>query len=103
MLAGLVAIAPGTSASFEIDPLDWIRNPAEDPTTRVAPAIREDALPVVCISGTDEDDSPCGSLAGLRGASIVHLPGSHHFNGDYTAVANAVASFIRATSPGKQP
>jgi type IV secretory pathway VirJ component len=103
MLTGLVLIAPGTSASFEIDPLDWIRTPAENPATRVAPAIHEDALPVVCVAGTDEDDSPCGSLAGLQASRIVRLPGAHHFNGDYAAVANAVASFIRATSPGRQP
>ena len=43
--------APGLSASFEIDPLDWIRTPRENPETRVAPAVRAVGLPTLCLAG----------------------------------------------------
>jgi type IV secretory pathway VirJ component len=98
-LSGLVLVGPGLSASFEIDPLDWIRTPEENPATRVSDAVRADGLPTLCIGGTDEDDSPCPSLTSTPGVRFVRLPGSHHFNGDYGAVADAVAQFIRTVTP----
>ena len=97
MLAGLVLIGPGPSASFEIDPLDWVRTPEENPATRVAPAIRALGLPTLCVAGTDEEDTPCAAVAGVAGVRVVRLPGSHHFNSDYAAVADAVHQFIRDT------
>ena len=103
MLAGLVLIGPGPSASFEIDPLDWIRKPQENPATRVAPAVRAIGLPTLCAAGTEEDDTPCPSLVGAPRVRVVRLPGSHHFNGDYAAVAEAVNQFIRAVTAEKRP
>jgi type IV secretory pathway VirJ component len=97
-LSGLVLIAPSPSASFEIDPLDWIRRPTDNPETRVAPAVRAVGIPTLCVAGTEEEDSPCPALAGVPGVHVVRLPGSHHFNSDYSAVAEAVAQFIRTSS-----
>jgi type IV secretory pathway VirJ component len=102
-LAGLVMIGAGVSASFEIDPLDWIRQPQENPETRVASAVRTLGLPALCVAGADEEDTPCPSLAGAPGVRVVRLPGSHHFNGDYTAVADAVYQFMHAASPSSSP
>jgi type IV secretory pathway VirJ component len=102
MLAGLVLVGPGVSASFEIDPLDWVRTPEENPATRVADAVRADVLPTLCLAGTEEENTPCPSLAGVPGVRIVRLPGSHHFNSDYTAVGDAVNQFIRATASGQR-
>ena len=98
MLGGIVLIGPGLSASFEIDPLDWVRTPEENPATRVGDAIRAIALPTLCLAGTDEEDSPCPPLATMPAIRVVRLPGSHHFNGDYGAVAEAVNQFVRQTS-----
>ena len=102
-VAGLVLIGPGMSASFEIDPLDWVRTPEENPATRVADAVRADAVPTLCLAGTDEDDTPCAALAGAPGVRVVRLPGSHHFNSDYSAVAEVVYQFIRSVSPPPRP
>ncbi len=98
MLSGLVMVGPGLSASFEIDPLDWIRTPQENAETRVGPAVRALGLPALCLAGADEEDTPCPSLAGAPGVRVVRLPGSHHFNGDYPGVADAVYQFIRTVS-----
>ena len=103
LLTGLTLIAPSRSASFEINPLDWIRQPAENPATRVAPAVREMAVPTLCVAGTDEEDSPCPALGSLPFVRVARLPGSHHFNGDYTAVAETVHQFIRSTTTDRRP
>ncbi len=102
-LAGLVLIAPSLSASFEIDPLDWIRKPAANPATLVAAAVREVGVATLCLAGTDEEETPCVSLNGAPGVRTVRLPGSHHFNSDYAAVAETVAQFIRAVAAEKRP
>jgi type IV secretory pathway VirJ component len=122
-LAGLALVTPGPSASFEIDPLDWVRTPKENPATRIAPALRAIGLPTLCVLGTTEDADECPSerdsvdwsaahgaagvaadvsargVAGVpqgraTGLRIVRLPGSHHFHGDYAAVGRAIADFI---------
>jgi type IV secretory pathway VirJ component len=103
LLNGLVLIAPGLSASFEIDPLDWVRAPQENPAARVASAVRDLGLPALCLAGVDETDTPCATLAGAPGVKAVRLPGSHHFNSDYTAVAEAVLDFIRVVTAEKHP
>jgi type IV secretory pathway VirJ component len=103
LLKGLVLIAPGLSASFEIDPLDWVRTPEENPATRVAPAVRDIGLPALCLAGVDETDTPCATLAGAPGLKSVRLPGSHHFNSDYGTVAETVLDFVRAVIAEKRP
>jgi type IV secretory pathway VirJ component len=103
LLSGLVLIAPGLSASFEIDPLDWVRTPPENPAARVAPSVRDLGLPTLCLAGADETDTPCATLAGAAGVKTVRLPGSHHFNSDYGAVAVTVLDFVRAAVIEKRP
>ncbi len=102
-LSGLVLVGPGLSASFEIDPLDWVRKPVDNPATRVGQSVRTLALPALCLAGTEEDDSPCPALNSAPGVRVVRLPGSHHFNSDYAAVGDTIASFIRAAAPEKHP
>ncbi len=102
-LSGLVLISPGPSASFEINPLDWIRRPPDNPATRVAPAVRAVGLPTVVLCGASDEDTPCPELEGAAGVRVVRLPGSHHFDSDYTAVADAVLAFLRAPAGGRRP
>jgi type IV secretory pathway VirJ component len=103
LLSGLVLIAAGGSASFEIDPLDWVRKPRDNPALAVAPAVRELRLPTLCLAGAEEEDTPCASLAGTPGVKVVRLPGSHHFDGDYTAVAEGVFQFIQTVTAARHP
>ena len=95
--AGLVLLSPDTSASFEIDPLDWIRTAAENPETQVAPAIRALNLPTLCIAGTEEESGACLELPERPPIDVRRLPGSHHFKGDYAGLGDAVARFIETT------
>jgi len=92
---GLVLIAPGPSASFEIDPLDWLRTPPEDPATRVAPTVQELRLPTLCVMGEDDTESACRGLANVPAFRVARLPGSHHFDGNYAAVGDTITRFIQ--------
>jgi type IV secretory pathway VirJ component len=93
---GLVLVAPGLSASFEIDPLDWLQTPREDPATRVAPAVQQVGLPTLCVMGTEDTESACRGLANVPVFRVAQLPGTHHFNGNYAAVGDTIATFIRS-------
>jgi type IV secretory pathway VirJ component len=89
-LAGLLLVAPGASASFEIDPLDWIREPEPNPRYLVDAAVQRLAgMRVLCLAGTADQDTACAALRGSAGVDVVLLPGSHHFGGDYEALVKA--------------
>jgi type IV secretory pathway VirJ component len=95
-LAGLALVAPGPSASFEIDPLDWLRTPPEDPATRVAPAVQALGVRALCVQGADDTESACRDLPGDPLVRVARLPGSHHFDGNYEAVGDSIAVFVQS-------
>lgn len=94
-LDGLVLLAPGMSASFQVNMLDWIRTPRPDPSTLVTPAIRSAELPAICIDGAKETHSGCTGVEGAPGIEVVQLPGGHHL-GDYDTLARAIIAFVDA-------
>jgi len=102
MVDGFVLVSPSRSASFEIDPLDWVRTPAEDPATRVAPAVRESGLPTLCVMGADDTESGCLALLKSPPFQVASLPGSHHFDGNYHTVGDTIAKFIQSVG-GREP
>jgi type IV secretory pathway VirJ component len=93
-VAGLALITPGTSASFEIDPLDWIRSPADDLNAQVGPALKTDGIRTLCIIGTEEEPAECPASDAGSPVQVVRLEGSHHFHGDFAAVGRAIATFV---------
>jgi type IV secretory pathway VirJ component len=79
-LDGLLLLAPSASASFKVDPLDWVRDPPADPRHLVEDSVRKLAPSrVVCIAGVDDGTAVCNRLADIPGVAVVHVPGTHHF------------------------
>jgi len=73
------------SAMFEFHLTNWISNGRAG--LPVAPEINKlSASQVLCIYGTDDDDSSCSKIDPSH-ARVVELPGGHHFDGDYGRVA----------------
>jgi type IV secretory pathway VirJ component len=99
-IQGLVLVAPGESASFEIDPLDWVRTARPNAATRVAPALQALNLPTLCVAGTEETDSACVGLPSTTPFRTTRLPGTHHFGGDYQSLGAAVVQFIESVTRG---
>jgi type IV secretory pathway VirJ component len=86
VLAALLGL--DSSADFEFHVASWVVN--GDSGLPVQPEINRLSVPAaLCIYGDDDADSLCPRLLPSR-VRIVKLPGGHHFNGDYDAVAQVV-------------
>jgi type IV secretory pathway VirJ component len=89
-LGGLLLLAPSASASFKVDPLDWVRDPATDSQHLVEDSVRKLAPSrVVCIAGVDDATAVCNRLAEIPGVAVVHVPGTHHFENGMPRVIEA--------------
>ena len=94
-MLGLVLIAPGPFASWEVSPLDWLRS-KEKPTPHKVVAQIESlgAMPVLCLYGSEDDESICPQLDGKSGRTAATLGGGHHFGGEYESIGDKAAAFI---------
>ncbi len=86
-IATVAAIGLSATAVFEFHIANWLTDPTGTPT--MPELKRLSGVPFTCIYGADETDSVCPQLRDGK-IRLVKLPGGHHFNGDYNAVANAV-------------
>ncbi|HEY0745903.1 MAG TPA: AcvB/VirJ family lysyl-phosphatidylglycerol hydrolase, partial [Steroidobacteraceae bacterium] len=75
-------------ALFEFHVSSWISDDNSGPPT-LPEVNRITGVPVLCIYGEDEPDSLCPKLDPAK-FKIVKLKGGHHFDGDYTALANQI-------------
>ena len=87
-LMSLLGFAP--AADFEIRVFGWLGMPpsaealpVKDEIDRVPPTV------VQCFYGAAEHDTYCPKLAGT-GATVIRTEGSHHFGGDYKALAKTI-------------
>ena len=87
-LMSLLGFAP--AADFEIRVGGWLglppsdkALPVKDEIARVPPGL------VQCFYGAQEDDTFCPKLAGT-GVTVIRTAGSHHFDGDYQALARRI-------------
>ena len=93
-IPGLILLAPGRYATFEVSPLDWIFASAAPTAHPVREALDDSAgLAVLCLESGAPADSGCPQEA-RPGLMRVHLRGSHHFGGDYAALARRIAAFM---------
>lgn len=88
---GGVMISPDDAAVFEIHVGDWFGSTHHDDALPIGPELARSQVPLVCVHGDDEDDSPCRKPlpAGVR---AVGLPGGHHYDGDYAALGAAIVA-----------
>jgi type IV secretory pathway VirJ component len=81
----LLGFAP--DADFQIRVTGWLGMPASDKALKVRPELAKVPPSIVqCVYGEDETDTLCPSLANT-GIDLVKTNGSHHFDGDYNALA----------------
>jgi type IV secretory pathway VirJ component len=81
-------------AGFEFHFADLFRRENDTDRPTVPEVQRLSGMRVLCVYGTDEEDSACRQLP--RGlATQVALPGGHHFQGAYRDVAGRILQAIR--------
>lgn len=89
-----VMISPDDEAVFEIHVGDWFGSTHHDEAVPIAPEIAASKVPLLCVHGADEDDSPCRKAQPpMRAAS---LPGGHHYDGDYAALGALIVRDLSA-------
>lgn len=90
-VAATVLVSPTPRADFEIHLADMLGVADTRDTYDVLDELRRrgPGAPVRCLFGSDEDASLPTRFQAV-GAAVQVLPGSHHFNDDYDALAAAV-------------
>jgi type IV secretory pathway VirJ component len=97
-IAGLTLLGPGSYATFEVSPLDWIRTSKQATKHPVGSAIAEASRPVLCVATDDDRESGCPARP-LPAYTRSVVPGGHHFGADYAGLGSRIAAFIGANSP----
>jgi type IV secretory pathway VirJ component len=95
MMKSAVMMSPDPKADFEIHVADMLSFGSKNDTYDVTSELKKSATNrSICIFGKDEDNE-IPKLFRSTGAIIRFLPGSHHYNNDFNAVANEI---INSTS-----
>lgn len=94
---GGAMISPDDEAVFEIHVGDWFGSTHHDEAIPIAPEIAASKVPLLCVHGADEDDSPCRKPQPTM--RVASLPGGHHYDGDYDALGALVVRELSAPTP----
>ncbi|MFN7967367.1 MAG: AcvB/VirJ family lysyl-phosphatidylglycerol hydrolase [Acidobacteriota bacterium] len=95
MIASATFIAPSLSVAFEFHLSNWTGGSQADAKPTLPEMQKLAGMKLLCLYGTDDEDSLCPKLPAEL-ASVQKMPGGHHFGGDYEAVASRI---IAATQP----
>jgi type IV secretory pathway VirJ component len=82
---GGVLISPDDAAVFEIHVGDWFGSTHHDEAMPIGPEMAASKVALVCVHGSEEDDSFCLKPQPAQ-VRVVDLPGGHHYDGDYAAL-----------------
>lgn len=82
-VAGAVLIAPEPATGFEFHVGGWLGYRSDDHD--VGAAIDAAGVPLLCLHGTEEAESPCRGRPGAQG-----FAGGHHLGGDHDGIAAAI-------------
>lgn len=85
----IVLIGTGPSGDLQFHPVSWLNLATRDsfPVRPAIAALKD--VKITCVYGDKEHADICPTLPDAEVAKI-RLPGGHHFNGDYTALGEAV-------------
>jgi type IV secretory pathway VirJ component len=84
----IALLGPSKKADFEFHVTDWLGG--GDSGLPVLPEVQKlHGKPLLCLYGTDEDDSLCHDVRPPLGKSVA-FAGGHHFGGGYAAVADQI-------------
>lgn len=105
-LALSALLAPSKYVEFEFHPWDWISDDDDAKNPRAKPLDPELAVVrtrLLCVYGAEEkNDSACPPLAGRNPmVESVELPGAHHFDGNYAALAKRLLDAAQARPAGQ--
>jgi type IV secretory pathway VirJ component len=85
-----------TAADFQISVAGWLGAAPGKGALPTEPALAPiNPTMIQCFYGSDEDDSACPSLARKGTVEVIRTGGGHHFDGDYSRLAQRVLDGFR--------
>jgi type IV secretory pathway VirJ component len=100
----VVLLSPSTHTDFEVHISAWIGFDEAEDNMEILPEIERAHLAnLLCIYGEDDDDCLCRDSEAqktlAKTAKVIHLPGDHHFDGDYETVGKIILETVEKTAP----
>lgn len=97
-VAVIALIGPAPNANFKFHLVDLFEDKHRKDDLMTVPEIEKlRGREVLCFYGKDEKESACRALpAGV--ATVVELPGGHHFGGSYAEIANRILAAASQTA-----
>ena len=85
-----------TAADFQISVAGWLGAAPGKDALPTEPALAPiNPTMIQCFYGSDEDDSACPSLARKSTVEVIRTGGGHHFDGDYSRLAQRILDGFR--------
>jgi type IV secretory pathway VirJ component len=95
----LSLLALGKDAHFEIHIEGWLGGDPQQDASPIAPELaRIDPRLIQCVYGEEEADESGCLDSHLDAAQVVGIPGGHHFDEDYEALAQRILARMRAAT-----
>jgi len=90
-------LSPELTTDFEVHMAGWLGQQASgEAAMPILPeALRIEPGRLVCVYGEQEAATTLCTQPGLGTARLMRLPGGHHYDGDYEALARRLIGFIR--------
>lgn len=90
-LKAVISLSPDESADFEIHIADMLNLGGNHPYNVIAEYKKIREIPAVCLFGSAEDAETKDSFS-KAGIKVKTIPGSHHFNDDFSRIAKELMS-----------
>jgi type IV secretory pathway VirJ component len=94
ILLGVFCFSPDETGDFEIHISDMLNFNRTEKYNVIEEIKKIKSLHPVCIFG-DAEDSAVSDHFSVAGAEIITLPGSHHYNNEYSAVAESILKRVK--------
>lgn len=93
-------LSPELATDFEVHLAGWLGQQATGAAAMpiLPEASRIDPSRLVCVYGEQEAATTLCTQPGLRAARLMRLPGGHHYDGDYEALARRLIEALQQAS-----
>ena len=89
----IALLGPGLQVDFEFHIGDWLESSSKSARPTMPEMMKLKNTRLLCFYGDHESESLCPKLQGDNFKKVA-LPGSHHFGGNYTQLADTIISEI---------
>lgn len=90
-----VLLGPSDFVNVEVHVMDWMGDERRPGALEVLPEALKITKPLLCVYGTEEDDTICPRLKGSN-VTVLPMPGDHHYNYNYDPVIETIFNQLAA-------